>query len=174
MGILKVDEVQAMKIVARRSPHDKIQQHFSDYLLGMDSGIELIDYHDKQQVQDEQKSVCYKLDGIENFRYELAQKRQDIRSQKKRLVHPNRVRLPKLYIQEEAKLYIPQETCSIWMSNTRHEWWGHCHPFKRVREAFKPEDEHQAVTSVIRQLWLQHCEVSGDFPEDFPFAGIVD
>ena len=81
MGILKVDEVQAMKIVARPLPHDKIQQHFSDNLLRMDSGIELIDYHDQQQVQDEQKSVCYKLDGIDNFRFELAQKRQDIRSQ---------------------------------------------------------------------------------------------
>ena len=69
MGILKVDEVRAMKIVARRLPHDKNQLHFSDYLLGMDSGIELIVYHDKQQVQDEQKSVCYKLDGIEMFRF---------------------------------------------------------------------------------------------------------
>ena len=78
MGILKVDEVQAMKIVARRLPHDKSRQHFSDYLLGMDRGIELIDYHDQQQVQDEQKSVCYTLDGIDNFGLELAQKRQDI------------------------------------------------------------------------------------------------
>ena len=108
-----MDEGEAIKIIAKRLPHDKNQQHFSDYLLGMDRGIELIDYHDKQQVQDKQKSVCYKLDGIENVRFELAQKRQDIRSQNKRRVDPNRVRLPKLYTQEEAKLNIPQETCGI-------------------------------------------------------------
>ena len=69
MGVLKVDEGEAIKIVAKRLPHDKNQQHFCDYSLGMDSGIELIDYHDKHQVQDEQKSVCYKLDGIENVRF---------------------------------------------------------------------------------------------------------
>ena len=119
-GVLKADEHEALKVVAKRLPHDKNQQHFVDDLLNMDAGIQLIDYPDKQQVQDEQKSVCYKLDGIEHFQFEFAQKRNEVRSQEKqRRVDPNRARLPKLYIQEEAKLYTPQDTCRNWRSNTR-------------------------------------------------------
>ena len=141
----------------------------------MDAGIELIDYHEKEQVQDEQKSVCYKLDGIEDFQFELAPKRNEVRSQKKkRRVDPNRARLPKIYMQEEAKLYIPQDACSIWISNSRSEWCGYCHPFKRVREEVHVDDEHLAVNDVIKKLWLQHCQLTGDLPEEIPFAGIME
>ena len=70
--------------------------------------------------------------------------------------------VPLDFRQEDVKLYIPPGT-SCWRGNLRAEWWGHCQPYKRVREPTRRHggNERETILSMLRQLWEQYCRKEG-------------
>ena len=70
--------------------------------------------------------------------------------------------------QADAKRFVP-DGASIWRSNTRGEWCGHCPPFKRCSESFaKHGNSEQALQSLLRTLWTQKLSKDGLTVADCP------
>ena len=172
-GILKVSDAAALDYVSTRLVNERNSQQFAEYLTHMDAAIELVGVQDRQQVLNEQKGALYKLYCLDEMKFEYATMRQE--TDKRRKKQPStKATLPRDVIsQQDAASYLP-ENASIWLSNTRNEWWGHYPPYKRMVKTWDMGDagEAEACSAVIMTLWCQHCERKGISKDEIPFQGI--
>ena len=103
------------------------------------------------------------------FKQEFELSRQRVGQSKKRQKVSSKPSVPHIMDQPTAKLWIPPTT-SIWLSNGKPEWWGHCQPYVRVISKYSsPEDEPAAIQRTIRMLWGQYLEREGKSIEDCPY-----
>lgn len=187
MQILSISEGDALAIVGIRIAAERNAMQFSEELLEMDAAIEIIDSRDRDEVQQERKAATNKKQDIDTFSKAFRAKREQVRTLCAKKAKPgNRGRgggsssssasrpavLPKTITQAEAKQFLPAG-CAVWRSNTRNEWWGHCKPFKRVVVPWVLGEESSAMFIVLKRLWQQHLEKTGEGPEACPFEGLL-
>lgn len=186
MQTLDISEGDALALVGIRIATERNALQFSDELLEMDAAIEIIDSRDREEVQQERRSDSAKKQDVETFSKAFREKREQVQAatankkaktgQRSRggasssSAHPKV--LPKTITQAEAKQFLPLG-CAVWRSNTRNEWWGHCKPFKRVVAPWLLGEESTAMFRVLKRLWEQHLEQSGQGPEACPFEGLL-
>ena len=169
-AVLKCSDEKALQCTALRLVTDHNEQHYSDYLVNLDAAIEVVDHQDRQAVVEQQKAAVHEQESMDVFAEEMASKRADIDGKRKR-GPSTKPRIPHLLDQATARQWIPENT-SIWQAHTRNEWWGHCMPFKRLREPFEIQGEEEACAKVIRGLWRQHNMLTGRPRHECPFEGI--
>ena len=76
---------------------------------------------------------------------------------------PAMVAIPHV-IQADVKRLIPG-TCSVWRNNQGGGWCGHCPPNRRIREMNLDHGSSEIVVkALIKRLWIQHCEITGQSP----------
>ena len=81
--------------------------------------------------------------------------------------------LPPLITQDQLKVYAPPR-CSVWVSNTRNQFWGHCKPYKRVCISWAVNGEEAGKRSLLKKLWEQYLELTGEPASACPWAGLLD
>ena len=168
-GILKCSHERAVAIVSQRMAASQRDELFAENFLQMDEAIELIDKNDREVVAQEQKKAEDAKEEAMLFRKEFELARQRVGQPKKRQKADNRPPLPHTTDQATARVWVPP-TCHIWLSNVKPEWWGHCHPYVRVRSKYNtPEEEGPAVARTIKLLWEPYLEREGKAVEDCPY-----
>ena len=161
--------------VALRIPTEENHEQFSERLLELDAAIDVMDTHDKKDVETEKQSAKSRKADRKTFRIEYAQKRKEAKfggvpPLKKLKKTPTK--LPFTIEQGEAKKYIPGGSY-IWRGRVRAEWWGHLSPFKRIRCPFTTAGEEQeACRECIRGLWKQHAHFKGYPFSECPIEGV--
>lgn len=188
--ILGLSDADVLAIVGLRIVAERNSMHFGEELLEMDAAIEVIDCKDREEVQQERKSAGNKKPEFETLSKAFKEKRQEVQAAAKPAKRPTTTALksdarggasssssrpaviPKTITHAEAIQYLPPG-CAVWRSNTRNEWWGHCKPFKRVVVPWMLGEESSAMFLVLRKLWVQHLELTGQGPESCPYQGLL-
>ena len=135
IDILDCDEDTALSHVGQRVPQTKNEQQFADMLNSIDAAIEVIDQNDRQLFKDEQKKANTSSECMNQFILDFQSRRTEVDgklAKKRKKVDTSRPMLPKTIVQEEANAFV-SPGAHIWLSNYTPEWFGHLHPYIRVR-----------------------------------------
>jgi hypothetical protein len=157
-----------LAICHRRLTRENRQKQTMDALMEVDEAVEVMDKYDVKRVKDSQHHAETVAASRKDFRDGFFAKANSLRSSaKKKARVAKRVVLPHHIAQGDAKRFTAPATF-VWRDITRGGWCGHCPPNSRVSESF---DKHGgssdlALKALLRTLWTQHAEKSGQKPEE--------
>lgn len=153
---------ETLDILHRRLAHSAVND-VSAAILEVDEAVELLErsdvrvlYQEQQDVRREKTSRQSFADAYRERRRTLAMKCPGRRGSRAKSV------LPKLGSQVDQKLAksLLPPGASIWRGLTRGQWCGHLQPYARVSRPWAG-DESAACLQVIRELWDQFLEMTG-------------
>ena len=146
-------------------------------ILELYEAIEVIDPHDRQKILQQQTSAATALENIADFRQEYVNRRRLLRESQADGADvpppaPPSIPIPHHCDQPQAKALIPPGS-SIWRNLYSNGWMGHYKPNRRVSATFRKHGGSQdALKVVLRKLWQQHCEKTGDPVSVCPIIGL--
>ena len=177
--ILKPEPERKFEILGLRLSDNELVNTYSEAVLEIEEAVKVLEQHDQDEVEKEQKSATTRLAGREEFQqqyraaksaFRLAQPRAKAGA-KKGPIKPGT--LPTSIPRSEAKKYIPPG-CSIWRGAASATWQGHCKPFVRAYEPWATTSEPEAMRRVIKQLWEQYLLREGLEKDACPWKGLLD
>ena len=164
--ILKIDELEAMSILALRWSDWELELQFHEVLCGVDAAIEVLDFNDHKEVKAEQAQEDSSEEERKAFMRDLNDKLLELSKAKKgdhvpkKAKHDPPRKYPTEMPQTEANNWIPPGA-SIWRGFRRGEWCGHMPPFRRVSATWAAYTENGARKEVTKMLWKQALSLEG-------------
>ena len=177
-GVLGATPEQAVEICHQRIIGLQAETLMSTEIAQLDAAIETFEYHDREQVSQEQiraeRRVTERNELAAEYKAKLRSQREALNGKgtkrKAELKYPP---LPSTIPQKTAKKFLPPGAY-IWRALQRSEWAAHYKPYSRVSSKWRDHGEQGALKIVLRLVWKQYLEHQGLEQNECPVKGLFD
>jgi hypothetical protein len=134
--------------------------------------LKVFEYHDRQQIEQEQAAVQLELLEREDFALALERQHEAVQGKARKPRTQVIPAVPFEVSQPEAKKYMPPGSY-IHKSNVTCAWCGYVPPYRRMSEPFSVGGSRAALLRLLRRAWRLHNELNRRPREETPVVDLL-